>query len=91
MPIETFREAAEVMYFIHTDYTNKGIGKAALNKLEEDAKRLGIKKIVANISDDNQRSIEFHNKNGFIEYGRINRIGNKLNRYFGIVYMYKDL
>jgi len=91
MPIETFREVAEVMYFIHKEYTNKGIGKLALHKLEEDAKHIGIKKIVVNISDDNQRSIEFHKRNGFIEYGRLENIGRKINKDFGIVYMVKDI
>ncbi len=91
MPIKTFSAAAEATYFIHTAYTGKGIGKKALDRLEEDAGRMGIGKIVVNVSDDNDRSIGFHRRNGFTEYGRLGRVGLKLGKSFGIVYMEKTL
>lgn len=91
MPIKTFSAVAEATYFIHNAYTGKGIGKKALDRLEEDAERMGISKIVVNISDDNDRSIDFHKGNGFIEYGRLGSVGHKLCKRFGIVYMEKTL
>ena len=76
------------MYAIRSYY---GIGKKALDRLEEDAGRMGIGKIVVNVSDDNDRSIGFHRRNGFIEYGRLGSVGRKLGKSFGIVYMEKTL
>ncbi|AOT68975.1 GNAT family N-acetyltransferase [Geosporobacter ferrireducens] len=87
----TFSEVAEIMYFIHPDYTGKGVGTLALEKLEVEAKKRGIKKLLADISSENICSIKFHEKNGFVEYGRLKNIGKKFNKYFSVVYMGKEI
>lgn len=89
--MSTFSEVAEVMYFVHNEYTGYGLGSLALCKLEEEARKIGIKKLLADVSTENINSINFHIKNGFIEYGRLCDIGNKLGRKFGIVYLVKNL
>lgn len=89
--ISTFSEAADVMYFIHSEYTGKGIGGLALKRAEETARGMGIKKLVVDISTENNGSIEFHRKHGFHEYGRIPDIGKKFGRNFGIAYLVKSL
>ncbi len=91
MPIRTFREVAEVTYFIKKEYIGRGIGKMALEILEQDAKQKGIKTIVANITSDNKGSIRFHEKNGFIKYGELENAGIKFGRYFNIIYMKKNI
>lgn len=91
MAISTFSEVAEVMYFIHHEYTGYGAGSLALNKIEAEAKKIGIKKLLADISTENIGSISFHLKKGFVEYGRLCNIGNKLGRTFGIAYFIKEL
>lgn len=91
MALSTFSEVAEVMYFIHHEYTGFGAGSLALNKMEEAARKIGIKKILADVSTENIDSINFHLKNGFTEYGRLCDVGNKLGRKFGIAYFAKDL
>lgn len=87
----TFSEVAETMYFIHNEYTGKGIGTLALKKLEDEARKRGVKKLLANIASENIKSIKFHEKNGFIEYGRLKNIGKKFDRYFSIVWMGKEI
>lgn len=89
--LSTFSEVAEVMYFVHDEYTGYGAGSLALNKIEEEAKKRGIKKLLADISTENVGSINFHLKNGFVEYGRLCNVGNKLGRTFGIAYFVKNL
>lgn len=91
MALPTFSEVAETMYFIHRDYIGKGVGTLALKKLEDEAKKRGIKKLLANISSDNTSSIKFHEKNGFVEYGRLPNIAKKFDRYFSIVWMGKEI
>lgn len=91
MAVSTFSEAAEVMYFIHPEYTGFGAGSMALNKIENEARKIGIKKLLADTSTENNGSLNFHLKNGFIEYGRLCNVGNKFGRKFGIVYLSKDL
>lgn len=90
-PLSSFRETAQITYFISKDYTGKGVGKIALSKLEEEAKRFGIKTILAHISSLNTDSITFHARNGFIECGRFKKIIKKQDRYFDIIWMQKNL
>lgn len=89
--ISTFSEIAEVMYFIHHEYTGFGAGSLALNMLENEARKIGVKKLLADISTDNVGSIHFHSKNGFVEYGRLCDAGNKFGSKFGIAYLAKNL
>lgn len=83
----TFRETAEVMYFVHPEHTGKGIGTAALKKLNEESRKRGITHLLADIASENKESIRFHEKNGFSEYGRLKNIGKKRGQYFSVVYM----
>jgi phosphinothricin acetyltransferase len=88
-PFSTFQETAEITYFISKEYTGKGLGKAALAKIEEEARKMGIKTILANIASENQQSLDFHKRNGFRECGRFEKIIHKHGKRFDIVWMQK--
>ncbi len=90
-PFPTFRECAEITYFIHKDYTGKGIGKTALDKLEEGARQMGIKTILASIASENGQSIAFHKKNGFRNCGCFEKVLSKHGKKFDVVWMQKDI
>ncbi|HHV02645.1 MAG: N-acetyltransferase family protein [Bacteroidales bacterium] len=90
-PFPTFKECAEISYFISPQHTGKGLGTKALKRLEEDALKVGIKTILANISSMNSRSIDFHKKNGFVECGRFQKIITKMGTPFDIIWMQKTL
>jgi phosphinothricin acetyltransferase len=90
-PLTVFNEAAEVSYFIDQKEVAKGIGRRALTKLEEDARKLNIRVLLANISGENEQSINFHLKNGFQECGRLHDIGKKKYKIFDVVWMEKKL
>ena len=87
----TFKETAEVMYFIHPEHTGRGIGTLVLTVLEAEARKRGIKRLLADISSENVSSIRFHERNGFSEWGRLRNVGRKFDRYFSIVYMGKEI
>ena len=89
--IRTFNELGDCMYFIKPEMTGKGVGREIVSLLENDAKLHGMKKLVVDISDENEKSIAFHKKHGFIEYGRLKNCWRKFGRNIGIVYMYKDI
>ena len=89
--IRTFNELGDCMYFIKPEMTGKGVGREIVSLLENDAKLYGMKKLVVDISDENEKSIAFHKKHGFIEYGRLKNCWRKFGRNIGIVYMYKDI
>jgi phosphinothricin acetyltransferase len=89
--LPTFDETAEITYFIHPDFVQKGIGTALLDVLESEAVNLGIHQILASISSMNPASINFHLKYGFMEVGRFRQIGKKFGKYFDVVWMQKSL
>ena len=88
---DSFNKTAAVTYFIDHNYIGIGVGSQCLKRLELDAKSMKIDKLVADISSENSRSIEFHKKNGFSIVGQLNDIGNKFGRSFGVIYMIKDI
>ena len=89
--IRTFDGIGDCMYFIKSGMTGKGMGRKILSLLENDAKQHSMKKLVVDISDENEKSIAFHKKHGFIEYGRLKNCWRKFGRNIGIVYMYKEI
>ncbi|RPH33431.1 MAG: N-acetyltransferase family protein [Bacteroidales bacterium] len=90
-PFPVFKETVEITYFIEPIEVGKGIGKKALQLLEDKGRIMGIKQILASISSLNEQSIAFHRKNGFKECGRFHRIINKNGIRFDIVWMQKEL
>ncbi|MBD3217366.1 MAG: GNAT family N-acetyltransferase [candidate division Zixibacteria bacterium] len=63
--LDTFKRTAEITYFILPDFTDKGLGKRFPDRLTADARNIGVKVLIANISSLNQQSISFHEKYGF--------------------------
>lgn len=86
-----FKESAEITYFLEKNELGKGIGRKALNKLEEEAKKIGIYRLLADISSKNIPSIQFHKTNGFKECGRFHNVGKKNGIFFDVVWMEKKL
>ena len=90
-PFSAFSESAEITCFIDKDYSGKGIGKVIFDKLEKDAKEMGICNILASITSLNVNSLKFHEKNGFIECGKFSKIGKRFGKKFDIIYMIKKI
>ncbi len=90
-PLPAFSRTAEVTYFIHPEYTGKGLGKMLLDVLEKGAAEKGIMHLLASISALNPNSIRFHAKVGFTECGRFRKVGRKKGQDFDTVWMQKDL
>lgn len=88
-PFPTFKECAEITYYIDKDFTGKGIGNIVLNKLESEARKMGIKTILASIASENPQSIVFHKKNGFRRCGRFMKIINKKGKQYDLIWMQK--
>ncbi len=87
----TFDRTGEVTYFIHPDYTRRGLGQAALDWLIQRARPIGIDPILACISSLNQPSQDFHKKNGFSECGRFPQVGRKNGLEFDLVGMVRNI
>jgi len=90
-PFPTFKNTAEISYFIDEKYSGKGLGKKALDKLTDIARKQGITTILASVSSKNAHSLNFHSKNGFTECGRFREIGRKFGEAFDIVWFSKHI
>ncbi|PWR71462.1 GNAT family N-acetyltransferase [Methanospirillum lacunae] len=86
-----FAHTAEITYFIHPDYTGKGIGGEILSYLEMKGREIGICNILAQISSLNEGSIRFHHKHGFVHCGRFMNVGKKSGIFFDTVWMQKNI
>lgn len=86
-----FSHTVEAAYFLHPDFTGKGLGDKILEFLEMRAVEQGITNILAHISSLNPRSIRFHQKNGFVECGRFIQVGRKNGQEFDTVWMQKRI
>lgn len=88
---EAFNHTAEIGYFILDEHCGKGIGSRFLAMLEQAGRERGIQVLLANISSFNEKSLRFHERNGFTECGRFRKIGIKFGREFDVVWMQKFL
>jgi phosphinothricin acetyltransferase len=91
IPFPVFDKTAEISYFIRPEYTGKGLGTMALEKLQSEARDKGIRIILASISSKNEQSLAFHKKSGFSECGNFRGVGEKKGIAFDVIWMQKDL
>lgn len=87
-----YRYTVEDSIYLGPGAGGKGLGAVLLQALIEACENLGIREMVAVISDDGaEASIRLHAKLGFVEAGRMGRVGVKFGRELGTVYMKRAL
>ncbi len=87
-----FRYTVENSIYLGQAATGKGLGRALLEALIEECTALGIREMVAVISDKGaEASVALHERLGFVEVGRMGRVGFKFGRWLGTIYLQKSL
>ncbi|MCU1546082.1 MAG: N-acetyltransferase family protein [Homoserinimonas sp.] len=87
-----YRFTVENSIYLGPAATGKGLGRALMATLIEEARAAGIKEIVAVIADVGaDASIRMHKSFGFKEIGRLGKVGFKFGRWLGTVLMQKSL
>jgi len=87
MPFPAFMKTGMLTYFIQPEYTCMGLGKKLLDRLTDDAKKMGMTSLVANMASKNNASIRFHLRHGFTEVGRLKTAGSKFGEPFDMIWM----
>jgi phosphinothricin acetyltransferase len=82
---------AEIGIYLYPEYTKKGIGKIAVNFLEDYARENKIKVIIADISGENKASIKLFSKLNYTRCGHFKEIAVKFGRVLDVVYFQKIL
>lgn len=87
-----YRYTVEDSIYLGPGAGGKGLGSALLQSLITACEEIGLREIVAVISDSGaEPSIRLHNRFGFVEVGRMGRVGFKFGRSLGTVYLQKSL
>lgn len=87
-----YRYTAEVSIYLGPGAGAKGLGTALMQALIDACEQIRLREIVAVISDSGaEASIRLHEKFGFVEVGRMGRVGFKFGRSLGTVYLQKSL
>jgi L-amino acid N-acyltransferase YncA len=87
-----YRYSVENSIYLGHAAAGKGLGRALLEALIEACQEAGIREMVAVISDKGaEASIALHEKLGFVEVGRMGKVGFKFGRWLGVVNMQKSL
>lgn len=87
-----YRYSVENSIYLGQAATGKGLGRALLVALIDACQEAGIRQMVAVISDKGaEASIALHEKLGFVEVGRMGRVGYKFGRWLGTIYLQKSL
>lgn len=88
----SYRYTVENSIYLGPGAAGKGLGRVLLEALIAACEERGIREMVAVISDKGaEASIALHEKLGFVEVGRMGRVGFKFGRWLGTVYLQKHL
>jgi L-amino acid N-acyltransferase YncA len=84
---EAYQFSVEHSIYVQQDFQGQGIGKQLLIALVERAEKDGFHTMIAGIDADNEKSIAFHKKLGFVEVGKFKEVGHKFDRWLDLVFM----
>jgi L-amino acid N-acyltransferase len=80
-----YRFTVEHTIHIAEMHWRTGVGRALLEALIERARGAGHHVMVGGIDADNARSLEFHERLGFVEVARMPQVGRKFGRWLDLV------
>ncbi len=86
---QAYRVSSEVTLYIKPECCAKGIGSHALTLLEANAKKKGIRTLLAVVCSENAASIKLFLKNGYEKSAHLKEVGMKFNRLLDIVILQK--
>lgn len=88
---QAYDRTAEVSIYLRPEYTNRGIGRACLEYLENAARMAGIQVLVGTLCGENQASIRLMEKAGYSRCAHLHHVGEKFGRVLDVVMYQKEL
>ena len=87
-----FRHTAESTIYLGPAATGKGLGRSLLSALLNASAEAGLREVIAVIADHGaDASLRLHRSLGFVESGKMGKVGYKFERWIGIVMLQKSL
>jgi L-amino acid N-acyltransferase YncA len=91
-PRPAYRFSVEDSVYVDAKLQRRGLGRAMLSRLIEQAERCGYRQMIAVIGDSSQApSIELHRALGFRLVGTVENVGFKFDRWLDTVLMQRAL
>jgi phosphinothricin acetyltransferase len=90
-PFEGYRLTVEHSLYVDAAERRRGLGKALLAALIDEARRIGKRAMIGGIDGANEVSIGLHRKFGFVEVGRLPGVGTKFGRLLDLLLMQKTV
>ena len=80
-----YRHTAELTVHVRGDHHGTGVGTQLIERLVERSRDIGLHVLVAAVDADNDASIRFHERLGFVEVARMPEVGRKFDRWLTLV------
>ncbi|MDK6804857.1 GNAT family N-acetyltransferase [Aerococcus sp. UMB7834] len=88
---EAFKHSVELSIYADRQVPVKGVGYRLFQALEAALKAQDVVSLVAVITASNNRSIAFHERQGFKQVGLLPKVGYKFQEWLDTAYLYKEL
>ena len=85
-----YRFTVENSVYVRHDLHRQGIGRALLADIIRRSDELGYRNILAVISADQEPSMVLHRGMGFVEVGRLLRVGYKFDRWLDVAFLQRE-
>jgi L-amino acid N-acyltransferase YncA len=89
---EAYRGTVEDSIYVAPGATSRGVGGALLAALLAECEASGVREVIAVIVDsDDPASVQLHTRCGFVEAGRLRRVGFKHDRWLDTLLLQRSL
>jgi len=82
-----YAHTMEHSVYVHPDHHRKGLGRALLSALVDQARAHDVHALVGGLSADNAPSLALHAALGFREVARLPEVGRKFDRWLDLVFV----
>lgn len=88
---QAYDRTAEVTLYLKQEFHHKGMGRMAMDYLEERAREVGLKNLIGIITGENHGSIALFEKSGYTKCAHFKNVGEKFDRILDVVAYQKEL
>lgn len=87
-----YRYTVETSIYIHPEYTGRGLARKLFQHALDEVQSLGYKQMVAVVvNQESGFSDKFHKDMGFVEAGKLTKVGFKFNKWLDVYLLQKEL
>ncbi|MDD2799191.1 MAG: GNAT family N-acetyltransferase [Bacteroidales bacterium] len=86
-PRSAYQWTAETVIYLHKNHLNKGLGKPLYLALIEVLKLQRICQAIGVVTSENQASIDFHERLGFVRKAKLDKVGFKFGKWLDVLWM----